>query len=188
MARDRNAVSLVYETHAISTDNLAGRATGWNEGVLAPEGRASAEQLGERRRNDGLAAVFASDLGRAVETAKIAFVDSRIPIFFDRRLREANYGKLNGAPVAKFMGRRREHVRAPFPGGQSYRDVVEGMRAFLDELARDWAGRRVLIIGHSATRWSLDHLLKGIPLEDLVDAPFEWREGWEYELAGTMSA
>jgi hypothetical protein len=36
------------------------------------------------------------------------------------------------------------------------------------------------VIGHSATRWALDCVLNGMRLEDLVDAPFNWREGWEY--------
>ncbi len=40
------------------------------------------------------------------------------------------------------------------------------------------------MIGHSATRWALEHLLKGVPLEVLVGAPFEWQEGWLYELTG----
>ena len=40
----------------------------------------------------------------------------------------------------------------------------------------------MLLIGHVATRWALDHTLLGMPLETLVDAPFEWREGWEYTL------
>ena len=31
---------------------------------------------------------------------------------------------------------------------------------------------------------SLDHLLKGVPLAVLVGAPFEWQEGWLYELTG----
>ena len=38
----------------------------------------------------------------------------------------------------------------------------------------------MLLIGHSATRWSLDHLLVGVPLEELVGAPFDWQEGWTY--------
>ena len=43
-------------------------------------------------------------------------------------------------------------------------------------------GTRVLLIGHVATRWALDHTLLGMPLETLVEAPFAWREGWEYTL------
>jgi 2,3-bisphosphoglycerate-dependent phosphoglycerate mutase len=41
-----------------------------------------------------------------------------------------------------------------------------------------------LIIGHVARRWALDHVVGGVPLEALIDASFEWREGWEYELRG----
>jgi hypothetical protein len=40
----------------------------------------------------------------------------------------------------------------------------------------------VLLIAHSANRFALDHLLGGRPLADVVDAPFDWRPGWEYEL------
>jgi alpha-ribazole phosphatase/probable phosphoglycerate mutase len=54
------------------------------------------------------------------------------------------------------------------------------VRSFLYDLARAWDGSRVLVIGHAATRWALDHLLLGIPLTDLVGGPFEWREGWDY--------
>ena len=40
----------------------------------------------------------------------------------------------------------------------------------------------LLLIGHTATRWALDHLLDGRTLEQVVTAPFDWREGWEYDL------
>ena len=43
-----------------------------------------------------------------------------------------------------------------------------------------WDGRRVLIIGHVATRWVLDHVLNGVPLEKLIRSDFDWRAGWEY--------
>jgi broad specificity phosphatase PhoE len=72
------------------------------------------------------------------------------------------------------------HLDAPFVDGESYADVVERVRSFLIDLAHAWDGARVLVIGHSATRWALDHLLLGIPLADVVAAPFEWREGWDY--------
>ena len=43
-------------------------------------------------------------------------------------------------------------------------------------------GQRVLVIGHVATRWGLDHLIDGLPLEDLMEQDFAWQEGWEYRL------
>ena len=53
---------------------------------------------------------------------------------------------------------------------------------FLEDLPRRWDGRRVLVIGHVATRWGLDHWLDGRPIEELAAEDFAWREGWEYRL------
>jgi alpha-ribazole phosphatase/probable phosphoglycerate mutase len=176
------SVAIVYETHSISEDNERGIATGWLDGRLSERGRQLAAALGERRRHDGIAAVFTSDLGRAVETAAIAFAGADLSPVKDARLRECNYGEWNGMPVARLEAERLRHIDEPFPGGESYRQVVARMAALLADLARDWDGARVLLIGHAATRYALDHLLSGVPLEEVIGAPFAWREGWEYTL------
>ena len=126
--------------------------------------------------------VFVSDLARAVETAEIAFAGTGIPIRQDPRLRECNYGRLNGVPVSELAPIRSRHIRESFPEGQSYQDVVDRTRDFLTEVAREWEGKRILLIAHSANRWALANLLAGVPLEDQVDAPFAWQEGWYYTL------
>src|SRR3989442_303641 len=90
------SVELIYETHSLTTDNEHGIATGWLPGRLSEQGRRLAKELGQRRRGEDIAAVFVSDLARAVETATIAFAGSDIPIHQDARLRECNYGDLNG--------------------------------------------------------------------------------------------
>ena len=171
---------IVFETHAISTDNEAGIATGWLEGQLSEEGRRLARRLGERRRDEWIDAVYTSDLGRAIETAELAFGDSGIPIRLDARLRECNYGSLNGGPVFEVERQRIKRIDEPFPGGESYHEVVERTRAFLADLVERHDGERVLVIAHSANRWALEYLLHGTPLEDQVDAPFDWQPGWVY--------
>lgn len=176
------AVRLVYETHSLSVDNERGVATGWRPGKLSAEGRRLADELGGRRRHDGLACVFTSDLRRAVETAEIAFANCTVEIRADARLRECNYGDLTGAPVGDLVPRLR-FVDHPFPGGESYRDCVQKLRGFLDDVRGEFENRRVLVIAHSAQRWALRHLYDHVPLEELVDAPFEWRPGWEYTIS-----
>jgi broad specificity phosphatase PhoE len=174
------SVQLIYETHSITVDNERGIATGWLPGELSAQGRRLALDLGERRRDVDV--VFSSDLRRAVETVGIAFAGTDIPRLQDPRLRECDYGELNGAPVASLRPRT-QYVDRPFPGGQSYREVLDQTREFLAELAQRYDGQKVLLVAHSANRWALKHLLDGgTPLEDLVDAPFEWQPGWEYEL------
>jgi broad specificity phosphatase PhoE len=175
-------LEIVYETHSMTTDNEQGIATGWLPGRLSEAGRGHARALGERRRNDGFAAVFASDLTRAVETAEIAFAGSGLEVRLDPRLRECNYGELNGRPVSEIDVERLHRIDGPFPGGESYRDVVDRTRSFLEELSPDFDSSRVLLIAHSANRWALEHLVLGTALDDLVAAPFEWQEGWIYRL------
>lgn len=175
------AVEIIYETHATTTDN-GGISTGWLPGHLSARGRREARALGERRRSQDIAAVFSSDLYRSVETAQVAFPDGRPPIHQDARLRECDYGELNGQPSQLVAARRARHLDDPFPGGQSYRQVLAATDAFLHDLARDWDGRRILVIAHTANQWALDCLLAGTSLQDLLKAPFIWQAGWSYTL------
>ena len=182
------SVRLVYETHSTSVDNEEGFATGWLGGALSEIGREQAESLGRRRRNDGLDVVIASDLNRAVETARIAFAGSSVPVLLDWRLRECDYGEMNGMPRSLLEEERRARLDEPFPGGESWRQAVARVTGLLDELTRTRNGQRVCLIGHVATRWALDHVVDGVRLEDLVDAPFVWQEGWEYTLTSQLNA
>jgi len=101
----------------------------------------------------------------------------------DARLRECNYGSLNGMPRAQLEAERLLRLETPFPGGESWREAVERVAGFLRELATSRNRERVLVIGHIATRWALDHVADGVPLATLAEAPFVWREGWEYTLS-----
>jgi broad specificity phosphatase PhoE len=178
----RVTVRLVYETHATTTDNEEGIATGWLPGALSATGRENAADLGRRRRDDGIDAIHVSDLARAVATVRIAFPETAIPIHLDARLRECNYGRLNGMPRTRLDAERASHVDEPWPDGESYRDVVERTRSLLAHLRLRHDGHRVLLVAHSANRIALDHLLLGRDLAQLVEAPFDWQPGWEYEL------
>jgi hypothetical protein len=105
--------------------------------------------LGHRRRADGIDALFVSDLWRAVETAQIAFAGCAVPMLLDWRLRECDYGQLNGAPSA-VVHDRAAYLDTPYPGGESWRDAVTRVGRVLPDLATRWDGRRVLVIGHVA--------------------------------------
>jgi hypothetical protein len=105
-------ITVVFETHSTSEDNERGIATGWLGGRLSRLGREQARALGERRRDDGIDLVASSDLNRAVETVQIAFGEARLPIRLDWRLRECNYGALNGMPRSQLEAERRRHLRS----------------------------------------------------------------------------
>ena len=126
--------------------------------------------------------MFCSDLGRAAETAEIAFGGSGIPVLLDWRLRECDYGTRNGMPVGELHAHRTERLDAPYPGGESWRQATGRVGRFLTDLPSRWAGQRVAVIGHVATRWGLDMAIDGAGLADLDAADFAWQPGWEYLL------
>ena len=177
------AIQIVFETHSLTEDNARQIATGWRHGRLSDQGRALANELGERRRRDGINAVFTSDLRRAIETADIAFGGTPIPILHDWRLRECDYGEWNGMTRDQLDRTRREHLDRAYPAGESWREATQRVRRFLDDLGMRWTSRRVLVIGHMATRWGLEHYLNGVSLEELLAEHFVWQPGWEYTLS-----
>ena len=175
------ATELIFETHSWSDDNERGVASGWNPSRLSERGRRLATELGHRRQANGIAVAFSSDLRRAVETAEIALGPSEVAVLLDWRLRECDYGTLNGQPAADLHRDRWRYLDTAYPGGESWRQAIHRVGRFLTDLPLRWAAR-VLVIGHVATRWAFDHLLEGMALEDLMTADFGWREGWEYRI------
>ncbi len=175
-------VELVYESHSLTEDNERGHATGWLDGRLSETGRLLAAELGERRRNDGIDAVFVSDLGRAVETAEIALGGTEIPIFRESRLRECNYGSLNGAALTRLDAEGPQGLDNRYPNGESWRQAVARVNGFLAELVRARSGERVLVIGHMSAWYALECIAREAPLDEVFAIPMKWREGWFYAL------
>jgi 2,3-bisphosphoglycerate-dependent phosphoglycerate mutase len=178
------SIEIVLETHALTEDNERGIATGWLPGRLSERGRANAAEMGRRRRDDGIAAVFSSDLRRSAETAEIAFGDTDIPILYDWRLRECDFGTRNGSPGAEVSRDRLDYCERAWPGGESHDQAIARVARALADLPTRWAGQRVMLIGHLATYRALEHVTTGRSVRDLVADSFEWQpDGWEYRLA-----
>jgi len=177
-------IEIVFETHALTEDNERGIATGWLPGRLSERGRANAADLRRRRRDDGITAVFTSDLRRATQTAEIAFGGTGMPILCDWQLRECDFGTRNGSPGAEIRQDRLDHCQHPYPGGESHEQAIARVARCLADLPTRWDGQRVMLIGHLATYRALEHVTTGRSVRDLVAAAFEWQaEGWQYRLA-----
>ena len=78
--------------------------------------------------------MFCSDLARATQTAAIAFAGTGIPVLLDWRLRECDYGELNGSPAADLHAHRLSTSTAPYPGGESWRQAAARVASFVADL------------------------------------------------------
>jgi len=175
-------VHLYFEFHGQSEDNERGVASGHNDPDLTPLGVDQALELVERYAGIAIDVVYCSDLLRARRTAEIGFGERGVPIVEDARLRECDYGELNGAPVSQVHAHRATYATTPFPAGQSYADATGRVAPLLAEIKASRDNTTVVIVGHSATYFALEHLLKGRDLVTILAEPWVRMPVWRWEL------
>ncbi len=175
------AVEIIFESHGTTYDNEAHLSSGHNDVALSPLGIQQSKEMGERYKDAHFDAIFCSDLQRSYKSAEIAFGD-KFPIIQDARLRECDYGDLTQHPSSEVDVEKPKCINTPFPNGESYEQTSARMKAFLDDLAKNYAGKKVMIIGHRATQYALEHWIKGVPLEQVIPTPWKWQPGWSYTL------
>lgn len=123
-------------------------------GSLTPRGREQARDLGTALLGRRIAAVFCSDTSRAVQTAEIAAVQLGVPVTACKSLREVDVGTLSGQPFDTSLMDAvsdRWHagdLQARFDGGESGAEVVARHRRQLEEIADQYRGESVLVVGH----------------------------------------
>lgn len=175
-------IKILFEAHSSTWDNEAGIASGANDSPLSDIGKKQAAQLGIRYKDMPFDAVFCSALARSYRTAEIAFPNHYHLIIQDPRLNECNYGKLNGLLTSTVEPMKKKHITTPFPEGESYTDTCQRMHSFLQDLAQSYQDKSILIIGHRATQYGLEHWLKGKSIDEAVTERWSWKPGWEYTL------
>jgi broad specificity phosphatase PhoE len=162
-------IEIWFETHAQTHHNAAGMASGHYDVALTDYGRQQARSvLRHRYAEHDFNVGFSSDTQRAYDTACLIFEGRSVPIVRDARLRECDYGDLEGRPRAEMEAARRAAIHTPFRNGESYQQVAGRMQHFLEHLAAERDGQRVMLVGHAATLWMLEHWLVGRALEEVV--------------------
>jgi broad specificity phosphatase PhoE len=145
---------------------------------LSPRGEKQAAALGHWFRaqpaDEQPTIVLTSPYERAHRTATIlvgAAGFDHVPIFVDERLREKEFGVLDGltgdgilarqpeqATLRRFLGK---FYHRP-PGGESWTDVILRLRTLIDTISHEYPGERLLIVAHSVVvlcfRFILEHM------------------------------
>ncbi len=177
-------MKITYFVHGTTTDNEKDIATGWNPGELSKMGIEQSKKLKDMIKSK-FDVIFCSDLKRSVDSAKLTF-DKSAPIIQDKRLRECNYGKLNGTNSEYVDSLTTNSIEEPFPGGESYRDVEKRMRNFLKYIIKKYEGKKIAIVSHRGPQLALDVIVKGKTWEQAIEEDWRykkaWKPGWIYVL------
>ncbi len=178
------SVDITYFVHGTTTDNEQDLATGWLPGELSEVGKQQAKDLGGMVADKNFDVVFCSDLQRAIDSAELGFGDM-YEIIQDGRLRECNYGDMNGKSAAGFKNRMEDYVDTPFPNGESYKDVGVRIANFVDFLRKNYDGKHIAIVAHQGPQLALDVILSGKTWQQAIDEDWRkqkaWKPGWGYK-------
>jgi len=175
-------VQVLFEIQGQTFDDENGVLSGWSDVRLTQLGMDQSKQLGARAVQKNISAVFKSDLKRAEQTATLGFDLNPAILFTDWRLRECNYGELAQTPWNEYEQQKQQYVSEPHTGGESYLQMTARLGSFLKDVKAYFDGTTVLVIGDRSTYAALEYLLKGIPLEQTMQSPWQWQPGWEYQI------
>ena len=169
-------VNVIYFVHGTTTDNELKHASGWNEALLSDKGKVQAEELRKKIDLNQIDVVFCSDLKRAVESANIIFKNDK-NIIIDNRLRECNYGELNGKDSSKVIYE--NHIFEKFPDGESLVDVEDRIRDFCIFLINEYDNKNVAIVAHKAPQLALEVITKNVTWDNAIENDWRKTKNWQ---------
>ncbi len=182
------SVKVTYFVHGTTLDNIEHKSTGWLDGELSEKGIKQSILLRDQINIEDYDIVFCSDLKRAIDSANLTFKD-RIKIVEDKRLRECNYGSLNGKDSS--LVKYEEHIKEEFPEGESLIDVEKRIKDFCDFLIESYDGKNVAIVAHKAPQMAFQVITEGKTWEDVIENDWRktksWQPGWIYNVCDKMN-
>jgi broad specificity phosphatase PhoE len=143
--------------HGATVWHSENRYAGSTDVALHPDGYVQAERLANWASKAGLAAIWCSPLSRARETAAPAARVTGLEPRIDERLREVDFGQMEGKTMADAMRLFPEEIRLfkadpamyPLPGGEDPHHAARRAVSALRDIASTHPHERVLVVAHN---------------------------------------
>ncbi len=167
--------------HGETTWNVDTRIQGRLDIPLSANGRWQAERLAGALRDEPLAAIYASDLARAWETAQYVGHTKGMAVTKEVGLRERGFGDFEGKtfaeievllPEQSLRWRKRDPEFSP-AGGESLTDLHHRVIHTVQRLAAQHPGELIALVGHGGV---MDVLYRAATRLD-IQAPRTWTLG-----------
>jgi broad specificity phosphatase PhoE len=146
---------------------------------LTEKGREQVKNSVKEVADVGLDFLFASPMRRTRETAEIvSSACGDIPVIFDERLRETDFGIWSGQSAELFNGKRGKYhdplLRVDGnvnEGLEGFRDIRKRVAGFLGDILVENAGKRIAIVSHGDPTEQMHGILVG---DDVETAATGW--------------
>lgn len=140
--------TILFARHGETDWNLERRVQGHADRPLNETGRTQAEALADDLAGTTLDAVYSSDLGRALETARIVGRRLGLPVTALPALRERHFGTWEGLTDSEVLARFPQAREGPWGDGETTDEMSERVLGALRRIATEHPGGTVLVVGH----------------------------------------
>lgn len=166
-------MKIYFVRHGQTEENVANIIQGHQPGKLTAVGHEQARRVGKRLGEIEFDAIYSSDLGRVVETARYVADYQKASITYDPRLRERGAGIFEGLPRQELWnaedGSGQPQIEFRPEGGESFLDLQVRIESFLESSLLRHAGESVLVLSHGG--WNRQ--LLGLAMELSIAASLE---------------
>lgn len=139
---------MIYLVRHGQTDwNIEKRTQGHTDIPLNDNGKQQAQIISEKLKYLKIDKIYSSDLLRSKETAEIINQNFNLEIIFDKRLREINYGDLEGIPRTE-LNKKTWEIFNKNPEKLHAEPIIEvynRIKSFFEEIETD---KNILIVAH----------------------------------------
>lgn len=141
--------TILLARHGETDWNAARRVQGHTDVPLNNRGREQARALAEELHDEPLDAVYASDLLRAHETARIVAERKGLDVIVLPELRERHFGTWEGLTDTEVLERYPQAARAGSWGdGETREELSRRILPALERIAESHPDGRVLVVAH----------------------------------------
>jgi probable phosphoglycerate mutase len=166
-------MQVIIVRHGQTQWNIRKIRQGHLDSELTERGLAQAQALGQRLVRESFTALYSSDLGRALHTARMIASVTGHEIITDVRLRERHLGIFQGLSGDEIKEKHPEEYHLhrtlgpnyAIPGGESVRQQVARNVDFFNELALRHMGEKVVVVTHGGVVSGLFRHALNIPLD-----------------------
>jgi isoleucyl-tRNA synthetase len=143
---------------------------------LTENGKEILRKTAEELKKINIDIIFASPLARTRETAELVkgLLGVKEEIVFDERLKEENFGEMEGRSIDDYVEFYREHegketrLSLPVPGGECIYDTRRRITGFLYEVDKKYTGKNILLVTHDGMVKMIEVVSNGGTMRELL--------------------
>ena len=156
---------VLYIRHGQTEWNVLNKLQGRADVSLNKNGIEQAYIAKEGLKNEQIDLIMCSPLKRAKETAEIINEDRKLPLLFDDRLMERDFGELEGMLISDLdyeevwsYKKNTKYIRA-----ECMVDFFDRVYGFLDDIKPKYKDKSILLVAHGGVSIPVKCYFNGIP-------------------------